>query len=161
MNTATQYTPTVSERAHLKRASIHPLGHLPNTVTRKLLRSLHDSGFIYRENVDGFRLDADEAFTYEERTPWRVTPTGRLAALTPAQLTALAERVDSTERFTPRVTWATTRALTELGLAEYRDADGQVHPNDGDDGVSGPQYRSYRTALGRTVVDLASRVKRS
>jgi hypothetical protein len=150
---STPDTLTSTERVRLKHASGHPLGHLP-TVTRKLLHSLSSSGCIYREDVDGYRLDLDEAFTYDPPTPWRITTAGRLAVLSPAQVTALTERVNAEGRFTSKATWATTRSLAELRLAEYRDADGQVQPNDGDDGVHGPQYLPYRTTLGRTVADL-------
>ncbi|MFE2639479.1 hypothetical protein ACFXKF_32755 [Streptomyces scopuliridis] len=151
-----QHAPTPTERAHLKSASTHSLGYLPKAATKRLLRSLSDAGFIYREDLDGFLLEGEDAFTYEQPTPWRITKAGRLAALTSSQVNALVERVDAEGRFTAKATWSTTRSLTELGCAEYRDADGLVQPNDGDDGVRGPQHASFRTDLGRAVAELAA-----
>ncbi|WP_274036318.1 hypothetical protein [Streptomyces sp. MMBL 11-1] len=147
-------TPTA--RAHLKGASCHPHGHLSGSVSKRLLRAMFDAGYIYREDLDGFRLEGEAALTYDKLTPWRITVSGRRAVLTPSQVNALVDRVGLEGRFAAQVTWSTTRSLAELRLAEYRDADRVVQPNDGDDGVRGPRNSAYRTSLGDAVAELAA-----
>ncbi|MET8605576.1 hypothetical protein ABZV92_18740 [Streptomyces rubiginosohelvolus] len=115
-----------------------------------------DAEYIYREDLDGFRLGGEAALAFDKPTPWRISTSGRLAVLTTAQVSSLVDRVGPEGRFTTQVTWSTTRALAELGCAEYRDADGVVRPNDGDDGVRGPQNAAFRTALGEAVAVLAA-----
>jgi hypothetical protein len=114
-----------------------------------------DAGFVYREDSDGYRLSDSEALVYTGPTTWRVTLTGRRAALTAAQWRDLTERVEENGAFTTRVTWPTREALVSLGLAEYRDDLGNVQPNDGSTGVQGPRFRAFLTQLGDRVAQLA------
>lgn len=108
--------PTVREREYLRCAGAHRLGHLPGEVSARLVAAMLAEEWIYREDADGYRLEADEALTFRGGTAWRITPRGRWAALTSRQrrvLTALGE--DSMS-----LTCADVRAaeLIQLHLAE-------------------------------------------
>ncbi len=86
--------PTARERQYLKCAGGHPLGHLPGEVSARLVAAMLAEEWIYREDADGYRLEADEALTFRGGTAWRITPCGRWAALTARQrklLTALGD----------------------------------------------------------------------
>lgn len=86
--------PTVRERQYLKCTGAHPLGHLPGEVSARLVAAMLAEEWIYREDGDGYRLEADEALAFRGGTAWRITPRGRWAALTARQrklLTALGE----------------------------------------------------------------------
>ncbi|TLQ39412.1 hypothetical protein [Streptomyces marianii] len=145
---------TAAETRHLKAASADPHGHLPVTVSARLLKAMLEAGFIYREDRDGFRLASAEALAHADGT-WRITLAGRRAALTAAQWRTLTERVAEDGAFTTRVNWVTKDGLAAVGLAEYRDDEGVVQPHDGSSGVLGPRFRCYRTELGLRVAQLA------
>ncbi|MCX4826738.1 hypothetical protein OG883_44660 [Streptomyces sp. NBC_01142] len=146
---------TAREVEYLKAASVHQYGHLPPRVSPRLLKAMLDAEFIYREDSDGYRLTNVEALAYTGPTTWRITWTGRRAALSAAQWRDLTERVEENGAFTNKVHWVTRNGLAVLGLAEYRDDHGVVQPNDGGSGVHGPRFRAFRTELGHRVAQLA------
>ncbi|WP_189969631.1 hypothetical protein [Streptomyces violascens] len=124
-------------------------------MTSRVLKAMLDAGFIYREDSDGYRLSDAEALVYTGNTTWRITWAGRRAALSAAQWRDLTERVDASGAFTTKVHWVTRNGLAELGLAEYRDDQGAVQPDDGGSGVHGPRFQAFRTELGCRVAQLA------
>ncbi|MEW1760555.1 hypothetical protein AB0393_29085 [Streptomyces cyaneofuscatus] len=146
---------TAREVEYLKAASVHPHGHLPPQASPRLLKAMLDAEFIYLEDSDGYRLTNAEALAYTGSTTWRITWTGRRAALSMAQWRDLTERVDENGAFTNKVHWVTRNGLAVLGLAEYRDDHGEVQPNDGGSGVHGPRVRAFRTELGHRLAQLA------
>ncbi|MFJ2218242.1 hypothetical protein ACIQVO_38605 [Streptomyces sp. NPDC101062] len=88
------------ERQYLKRAGRHPVGHLPGEVSARLVAAMLAEAWIYREDGDGYRLEADEALAFQGGTAWRITPHGRWAALTVRQRKLLAELGESSVSLT-------------------------------------------------------------
>ncbi|MEV4506722.1 hypothetical protein [Streptomyces klenkii] len=147
--------PTSRTVIYLKTASAHPHGHLSCTrVSSRLLRELLQARYFYRNDLDGFVMDVEEALASSGDQPLIITPVGRRAALTTAQLAALTNGVDPDGRLAPSVPWPTTRALAALGLAEFRGQQGGTQLHDGDDGVSGRRHHAFRTPLGQLVAEL-------
>ncbi|WP_446045359.1 hypothetical protein [Streptomyces olivaceus] len=67
---------------------------MPGEVSARLVAAMLAEEWIYREDADGYRLEADEALTFRGGTAWRITLCGRWAALTARQrklLTALGD----------------------------------------------------------------------
>ncbi len=108
--------PTVREGQHLIHASRHPRGCLPTAVNARLVKAMLAEDWIYREDMDGYRLEADEALGYRGGTPWRITDRGRWTALTVRQRRLLGELAES--RPTPARRDARATALVEAQLAE-------------------------------------------
>ncbi|WP_055531332.1 hypothetical protein [Streptomyces graminilatus] len=104
---------------HLRAASAHPEGRLPEGVRRPTLQAYLDQGLVYRNDADGYVLPASTAQDDEGGGPYLITGAGRRAVLNDSQ-----------------------RAIGAGGV------DGAVHPTDGDDGRSGPKYRPYLTHAG-------------
>ncbi|MEU2514483.1 hypothetical protein [Streptomyces syringium] len=123
-------------------------------VSRRLLRELLEARYFYCNDVDGFVMGVEEALASSGDQPLIITLTGRWAALTAAQLTALTSGVGPDGRLAPSIPWPTTRALAALGLAEFRDQQGGTQLHDGDDGISGRRHHAFRTSLGQLVAEL-------
>ncbi|MFD7555830.1 hypothetical protein ACFV9E_15005 [Streptomyces sp. NPDC059835] len=118
-------------------------------LTPRLIEEASSDGFIAA-------VKAHESSRAEPAiAAWGITLAGRLAVLTPAQRTALTEKVTEGGRFDSKVPWATLRSLVGLQLAAYRDEHGVAQPSDGDDGVRGPQFAAFRTHLGRQLAEYA------
>ncbi|WP_217231369.1 hypothetical protein [Streptomyces anulatus] len=83
--------PTVRERQHLKHASGHRQGHLPDEVSARLVEAMLAEEWIYREDGDGYVLEPDEALLFQGGTAWRITPRGRWSALPVWQRELVAE----------------------------------------------------------------------
>jgi hypothetical protein len=115
-----------------------------------------DAGFVFAEDGDGYVVPAKDASAGAPISRLRVSLAGRLAVLTDAQVLALTGRVGAGERFDRHVAWPTIQALAALGLAEYRDPSGKVHPGDGDTGAGGPVHAAFRTTLGAEVSQASS-----
>ncbi|MGW1163684.1 hypothetical protein ACWD48_37000 [Streptomyces sp. NPDC002519] len=131
---------------HLRSASAHPEGHLPERVSRATLQTYLDDGLLYRNDADGFRLPP-EAAVDGGAGPYVITGAGRRAILNDSQRAAIDSADDS--GFLPsKVAWPTADALVRLRLAEYRDAQGLAQPTDGDDGRTGPKHRLWLTPAG-------------
>ncbi|WP_432137186.1 hypothetical protein [Streptomyces sp. bgisy154] len=146
-------TPTANETKALKTASATEGGRLPDTLTRRMLASLLDAGYICREGTDSARADdqADLAALDAGPAAWRITDRGRRAVLTDAQWRALTERVAPDDALLPNVNWVTKQALHDLGLVEYRDDTGRIQSTDGSTGLRGPIHRAFRTGTGRRL----------
>ncbi|MFJ9574682.1 hypothetical protein [Streptomyces bacillaris] len=125
------------------------------TASQKVLRALLTDGYMYRRDSDGYRLSVEDALTAATGT-LVITLEGRRAVLSTPQLYALSRHVEPSGRLAPNVTWQTAKSLAELGLVEYRDANGATRTNDGDTGASGAVHYPFRTDLGRQVAELAA-----
>jgi hypothetical protein len=133
--------------AHLRKASVHPEGHLPASVGRKLLALFVENKYVYRDDADGYVIEGDDALQdlkapALEARPCIITAAGRRAALNDGQLLALTEGVGPDGRLARTVAWPTAHALARLLLVELRDEQGNPTPGDG---------IPFRTELGKTV----------
>lgn len=137
----------------LKAASAASNGHLPDRISRKVLKEVLTGKYAYRLDRDRYRLSVEDALASTDG-PVVITLEGRRAVLSPAQTNALALHVASDGRMAPNVTWQTAKSLTVLGLVEYRDAAGVPKPTDGDTGVSGAVHYPFRTGLGQQIAEL-------
>ncbi|MFE9428997.1 hypothetical protein ACFYNO_39310 [Kitasatospora sp. NPDC006697] len=153
MTTPTPAPPTQRAVKHLKAASATSNGRLPEKISKKVLHALLTDGYAYRPDGDGYRLSVKDALA-KTVGPVLITVEGRRAALSAPQLYALTRHVGPNGRLAPNVTWQTASSLVDLGLAEYRDANGNPKPTDGDTGVSGAVHYPFRTALGQQVAEL-------
>ena len=140
---------------HLRAASAHPEGRLPEGVRRPTLQAYLDQGLVYRNDADGYVLPAGIAQDAEGGGPYFITGAGRRAVLNDSQRAAV-DSAGADGALGAKVGWPTAAALARLGLVEYRDDDGAVHPTDGDDGRSGPKYRPYLTHAGVDALRAAS-----
>ena len=147
-----QRKPTVRECEYLKAAGRDAEGTVPGGISARLREAMLRAGFVFAEDRDGYVIPVELALADAAFTRLGITTVGRAAVLSSAQDLALAGRVDADGRFHTGVPWPTVQALAGLGLAEYRDELGQVHPTDGDTGVSGPVNSAFRSALGTVVV---------
>ncbi|WP_327378683.1 hypothetical protein OG393_32735 (plasmid) [Streptomyces sp. NBC_01216] len=153
MTTTSHEPPTPRAVQHLKTACADPNGRLPDKISKKILHALLTDEYAYRPDRDGYRLSVKDALA-ETAGPVFITVEGRRAVLSTPQLYALTRHVEPSGRLAPNVTWQTASSLADLGLAEYRDANGNPKPTDGDTGVSGAVHYPFRTALGQQVAEL-------
>ncbi|MFE9679187.1 hypothetical protein ACFYO5_34580 [Streptomyces sp. NPDC006259] len=129
---------------------MHPDGHLPASVGRKLLALFVENKYVYRHDADGYVLEGDDALQDlkapdPEARPFIITAAGRrAAALNGGQLRALTEGVGPDGRLARTVAWPTAHALARLLLVELRDEQGNPTPGDG---------IPFRTELGKTVAE--------
>ncbi|MGW1496091.1 hypothetical protein ACWCPZ_33315, partial [Streptomyces sp. NPDC002402] len=96
--------------AHLRKASVHPEGHLPASVGRKLLTLFVENKYVYRDDGDGYVLEGNDALQDLkapdlEARPFIITAAGRRAALNDGQLRALTEGVGPDGRLARTATW--------------------------------------------------------
>ncbi|WP_329020739.1 hypothetical protein [Streptomyces sp. NBC_01601] len=135
----------------LKTAAAADDGRAPDGLSRRLVASMLEAGYVYRDGIGGVRIDNKDALDYDGPGGWRITDVGRRAVLTDAQWRALTERVAREGVLLPNVNWVTKQALHDLGLVEYRDDSGRIQPTDGSTGLRGPIYKAFRTETGRRV----------
>ncbi|MCX4792013.1 hypothetical protein OG369_39895 [Streptomyces sp. NBC_01221] len=134
---------------HLRAACVHADGQLARRVSVATLQVYLDDGLVYRNDDDGYRLSPETAQA-KGVGPYFITGAGRRAILSDSQRAAV-DSADENSALGPHVTWPTGAALARLNLVEYRDASGNTHPTDGDDGRTGPKYQPYLTPAGSTA----------
>lgn len=134
---------------HLRTACVHPDGHLPGNVRAATLQVYLDDGLVYRNDGDGYRLSPETAQTKGVGS-YFITGAGRRAVLSGSQRAAV-DSADENGALRPHVAWPTAAALARLTLVEYRDASGNAHTAEGDDGRTGPEHRPYLTPAGVTA----------
>jgi hypothetical protein len=139
---------------HLRAACADRHGHLTSRPSRTTLQIYLDDGLVYRADADGYRLPQDLAQGDKGGGPYIITGAGRRAILNASQCAAL-DTADGDGALSPKVGWPTIAALARLGLVEYRDAGGRVHPTDGDDGRTGPSHRPFLTEAGTAAAGAA------
>lgn len=159
MTTTSPAPPTPRAIKHLKTACTDPNGRLPDKISKKILHALLTDGYAYRPDRDNYRLSVKDALA-ETAGPVFITVEGRRAVLSTPQLNALTRHVGPDGRLAPNVTWQTASSLVDLGLVEYRDANGNPTPTDGDTGVSGAVHYPFRTTLGQQVAELPAQPAR-
>ncbi|WP_051819427.1 hypothetical protein [Streptomyces sp. NRRL S-920] len=143
-------TPTPAHRRALLGALAHPKGRVQETNTR-VLDALYLARWVTEVTNTGRAAAGAHWAGYDGPTFLVINSRGRHALLTEAGRTAL--RGAGEDGCLPGGTpWPTAKTLHRDGLVEYRDRNGTVHPNDGDDGVRGPLHFPYVTELGRRLI---------
>jgi hypothetical protein len=115
--------PTAGERLRLRQASSASDGQLHKTVSRRLVESMLRAGWVYGEDPDGFRLSDADTLGPSGVACWKITYSGRWAALTRAQrrtLLALADGDGGGQVGDVGLTTAAVQVLVRYGLAADR-----------------------------------------
>ncbi|WP_086822440.1 hypothetical protein [Streptomyces sp. NRRL B-24572] len=144
-------TPTPAQRRALLAALADPKGRVPEYTSTRVLDAIYLARWVHEVTNTGRAAWNARLHGYEGPTFLSINSRGRAALLTEAGRTALRE-AGPDGRLPEGTAWPTARTLHRDGLVEYRDANGTVHPTDGDDGVRGPLYAPYVTELGRRIV---------
>ncbi|MFD3514833.1 hypothetical protein [Streptomyces sp. NPDC058657] len=144
-------TPTPAHRRALLAALADDKGRVPAHTNTRVLDAISLARWVTEVTNTGRAAASARWAGYDGPTFLSISSRGRSALLTDAGNTAL--RNAGTDGRLPEGTpWPTAKALHRDGLAEFRDANGTVHPTDGDDGVRGPLYAPYITELGRRLI---------
>ncbi|MFM9452254.1 hypothetical protein [Streptomyces europaeiscabiei] len=114
--------PTAGERLRLRQASSASDGQLHTTVSRRLVESMLRAGWVYGEDPDGFRLIDADTLGPSGVAYWKITCSGRWAALTRAQRRTLLALADEDGDGGGQVrdvglTTAAVQVLVRYGLA--------------------------------------------
>jgi hypothetical protein len=129
--------PTAGEQLRLRQASSASDGQLQKAVSRRLMESMLQAGWIYGEDSDGYRLSEADALGPDGATCWKITFSGRWAALTNAQRRTLLVLADGDgQTGGVCLPGAAVQVLVGYGLAA----------------ASAPHVPVRRTPLGRRVV---------
>jgi hypothetical protein len=115
--------PTAGERLRLRQASSASDGQLHETVSRRLVESMLRAGWVYGEDPDGFRLSDADTLGPSGVACWKITYSGRWAALTRAErrtLLTLADGDGGRQVGDVGLTTAAVQVLVRYGLAADR-----------------------------------------
>ncbi|MDX3694756.1 hypothetical protein PV726_31375 [Streptomyces europaeiscabiei] len=130
--------PTAREQLRLRQASGASYGFLPEKVSGRLVKSMLEAGWIYGEDRDGYRLSDADALGRVGAARWKITSSGRWAALTKVQRRALLSLADGDGQDNGAgIPAAAVQVLVSYGLAA----------------ASAPHVPVLRTSLGRRVVN--------
>ncbi|MDI3409289.1 hypothetical protein [Streptomyces cavernicola] len=143
--------PTPAHRRALLAALADVKGRVPESTNTRVLDAIWLAHWVTEVTNTGRGAAGARWAGYDGPTFLSINSRGRRALLTDAGHTALRS-VGPDGRLPKGTAWPTANALHRDGLVEYRDANGTVHPTDGDDGVRGPLYAPYATELGRRIV---------
>ncbi|NUL25953.1 hypothetical protein HRW17_26895, partial [Streptomyces lunaelactis] len=142
--------PTPAHRRALLAALADDKGRVPESTNTRVQDAIWLAHWVTEVTNTGRAAAGARWAGYDGPTFLSINSRGRRALLTDAGHTAL--HAATPEGGLPEGTpWPTAMALHRDGLIEFRDADGTVHPNDGDDGIRGPLYAPYLTELGRRL----------
>ncbi|MFE0058740.1 hypothetical protein [Streptomyces sp. NPDC059003] len=151
MTLTTRKTPTPAHRRALLAALADDKGRVPSGTHTRVLDAIYLARWVTEVTNTGRAAAGAQWAGYDGPTFLVINSRGRRALLTDAGATAL--RGAGPDGRQPQNTpWPTANTLHRDGLVEYRDADGAVHPTDGDDGVHGPLHAPYTTELGRRLI---------
>ncbi|MEV6682184.1 hypothetical protein AB0N09_35785 [Streptomyces erythrochromogenes] len=145
-----------TEKKHLRAASQHPHGHLPQGVSERVLGFLYEERLIVRFDSDGYVITSVASALIDRRKgPFLITPEGRLALLSKPQQRALTHETGEDGQLAPRTPWATVNSLAQMRLVQFLDAHGAVQATDGDTGgTRGQRNAPHLTEMGRKVAEL-------
>ncbi|MFH8465968.1 hypothetical protein [Streptomyces sp. NPDC017991] len=142
--------PTPAHRRALLAALADDKGRVPESTNIRVQDAIWLAHWVTEVTNTGRAAAGARWAGYDGPTFLSVNSSGRRVLLTDAGHTALHGATPE-GRLPENTPWPTAMALHRDGLIEFRDAVGTVHPSDGDDGVRGPQYAPYLTAIGRRL----------
>lgn len=149
--TTTRKTPTPAQRRALLAALADPKGRVPDHFSTRVLDAIWLAHWVTEVTNTGRAASGARWAGYDGPTFLSINSNGRRALLTDAAHAAL-HGAGPDGRLPEGTPWPTANTLYRDGLVEFRDADGDTHPNDGDDGVHGPRHFAHRTELGHRIV---------
>ncbi|MGG7574177.1 hypothetical protein [Streptomyces sirii] len=144
-------TPTPAHRRALLAALADDKGRVPQSTTTRVLDAIYLARWVTAVTNTGRAAAGARWAGYDGPVFLAINSRGRRALLTEAGNAAL-RGAGPDGRLPEGTPWSTANSLHRDGLIDFRDADGSVHPNDGDDGVRGPRYAPYMTELGRRLI---------
>ncbi|MFI1201694.1 hypothetical protein ACH4VR_19945 [Streptomyces sp. NPDC020883] len=144
-------TPTPAHRRALLAALADDEGRVPDHINNRVQDAIWLARWVTEVTNTGRAAVGARWAGYDGPTFLAINSRGRRALLTDAGNTAL-RGAGSDGRLPEGTPWPTMHTLHRDGLVEYRDANGTVHPTDGDGGVRGPRYAPYVTELGRRLI---------
>ncbi|MFI6686672.1 hypothetical protein [Streptomyces sp. NPDC050485] len=143
--------PTAAQRRALLDALADPKGRVPAHTNIRVLDAIHLARWVTEVTNNGRAAASARLVGYDGPTFLVINSKGRRVLLTDAGHCVL-RGAESDQRLPKGSPWPTVNALHRDGLVEFRDTDGTVKPNDGDDGVHGPRYAPFATELGHRAV---------